>query len=66
MTISGIYYIIPDITINRKDEQMKDLDQNIQELVATAKIAALYKVKNKIQEEIDELEKKAGDDEIPF
>ena len=45
---------------------MKDLDQNIQELVATAKIAALYKVKNKIQEEIDELEKKAGDDEIPF
>ena len=66
MTISGIYYIIPDITINRKDEQMKDLDQNIQELVATAKITALYKVKNKIQEEIDELEKKVGDDEIPF
>jgi uncharacterized protein YeeX (DUF496 family) len=45
---------------------MKDLDQTIQELVATAKITALYKVKNKIQEEIDELEKKAGDDEIPF
>ena len=45
---------------------MKDLDQNIQELVATAKIAALYKVKNKIQAEIDELEKKVGDDEIPF
>jgi uncharacterized protein YeeX (DUF496 family) len=45
---------------------MKDLDQNIQELVATAKIAALYKVKNKIQEEIDELEKKVGEDEIPF
>ena len=46
---------------------MKDLDQNIQELVATAKIAALYKVKNKIQEEIDELERqKAGEDEIPF
>ena len=45
---------------------MKDLDQNIQELVATAKIAALYKVKNKIQEEIDELEKKVVDDEIPF
>ena len=45
---------------------MKDLDQNIQELVATAKIAALYKVKNKIQEEIDELEKKVEDNEIPF
>ena len=46
---------------------MKDLDQNIQELVATAKITALYKVKNKIQEEIDELERqKAGEDEIPF
>ena len=46
---------------------MKDLDQNIQELVATAKITALYKVKNKIQDEIDELErKKEADDEIPF
>ena len=45
---------------------MKDLDQNIQELVATAKITALYKVKNKIQAEIDELEKKVGEDEIPF
>ena len=45
---------------------MKDLDQTIQELVTTAKITALYKVKNKIQEEINELEKKAVDDEIPF
>ena len=45
---------------------MDTLDKNIQELVATAKIAALYKVKNKIQEEIDELEKKVGDNEIPF
>ena len=62
----GIYYIIPYITNNRKDEQMKDLDQNIQELVTVAKITALYKVKNKIQAEIDELEKKVGDDEIPF
>jgi uncharacterized protein YeeX (DUF496 family) len=61
-----LYGKIPDINKQRKDEQMKDLDQNIQELVATAKITALYKVKNKIQEEIDELEKKVGDDEIPF
>ena len=45
---------------------MKDLDQNIQELIATAKIASLYKIKAKIQEEIDELEKKVGEDEIPF
>ena len=46
---------------------MKDLDQNIQELVTVAKITALYKVKNKIQEEIDELERqKEVDDEIPF
>ena len=45
---------------------MKDLDQNIQELVTVAKITALYKVKNKIPAEIDELEKKVGDDEIPF
>ena len=46
---------------------MKDLDQTIQELVTTAKLTALYKVKNKIQEEIDELERqKEVDDEIPF
>ncbi len=44
----------------------KDLDQTIQELVTTAKITSLYKIKNKIQEEIDELEKKVEDDEIPF
>ncbi len=46
---------------------MKDLDQSIQELVATAKIASLYKIKNKIQERIEELERqKEVDDEIPF
>ena len=45
---------------------MKDIDQSIKELVTVAKITALYKVKNKIQAEIDELEKKVGDDEIPF
>ena len=46
---------------------MKDLDQNIQELVTVAKITALYKVKNKIQAEIDELERqKEVDDEIRF
>ena len=46
---------------------MKDLDQNIQELVATAKISALYSAKQKIQDEIDELERqKVGEDEIPF
>ena len=46
---------------------MKDLDQNIQELVTVAKITALYKVKNKIQEEINELERKRVDtDEIQF
>ncbi len=61
----GFYVKIPLLTINERTN-MKDLDQNIQELVATAKITALYKVKNKIQEEIDELEKKVGDDEIPF
>ena len=67
MTISGIYYIIPDITINRKDEQMDTIDKSIKELVATAKIASLLEIKNKIQEEIDELEKqKVGEDDIPF
>tara|TARA_R100000742_G_C4231036_1_gene52586 strand:- start:62 stop:265 length:204 start_codon:yes stop_codon:yes gene_type:complete len=67
LTISGIYYIIPDITINRKDEQMDTIDKSIKELVATAKIASLLEIKNKIQEEIDELEKqKVGEDDIPF
>ena len=46
---------------------MKDIDQSIQELVATAKISALYAIKNKIQEEINELERKRVDtDEIQF
>ena len=63
----GIYYIIPYITINRKDEQMDKIDKSIKELVATAKIASLLEIKNKIQEEIDELERqKEVDDEIPF
>ena len=44
-----------------------DLDKNIQELVTVAKITALYKVKNKIQDKIDELEKQKEDkNEIPF
>jgi|21_taG_2_1085346.scaffolds.fasta_scaffold194120_1 hypothetical protein len=46
---------------------MKDLDKNLKELVASAKISALYEIKRKIQEEIDELERKEwNDDEIPF
>ena len=41
----------------------KDLDA----LIISTKINALLEVKNKIQEEIDELEKqKEVDDEIPF
>ena len=41
----------------------KDLDA----LIITTKIGALLEVKNKIQEEIDELERqKEADDEIPF
>jgi len=41
----------------------KDLDA----LIITTKIGALLEVKNKIQEEIDELERqKEVDDEIPF
>ena len=46
---------------------MKDRDQSIKELVAPAKISALYAIKNKIQEEINELERKRVDpDEIQF
>ena len=41
----------------------KDLDA----IIISTKINALLEVKNKIQEEIDELERqKAGEDEIPF
>ncbi len=46
---------------------MDTIDKSIKELVATAKIASLLEIKNKIQEEIDELEKqKVGEDDIPF
>jgi cell division septum initiation protein DivIVA len=42
---------------------MKELDK----LIISTKIVALLELKNKIQEEIDELERqKAGEDEIPF
>ena len=46
---------------------MDKLDKSIQELVTTAKISALYSAKEKIQEEINELERqRVGEDEIPF
>ena len=46
---------------------MDTIDKSIKELVATAKIASLLEIKNKIQDEIDELERqKEVDDEIPF
>ena len=62
-----MYDNIPDINNKRKDEQMKDLDKNLKELVTSAKISALYEIKRKVQEEIDELERKEwNDDEIPF
>ena len=42
---------------------MKELDK----LIISTKIVALLELKNKIQEEIDELERKKEDaDEIPF
>ena len=59
----GIYYIIPYITNNRKDEQMDTIDS----IIINAQILALVQAKNKIQERIDELERqKEGKDEIPF
>ena len=46
---------------------MDTFDKHINKLVATAKISALIELKNKIQEEIDELERqKEVDNEIPF
>jgi len=61
-----MYDNIPDINNKRKDEQMKDLDKNLKELVTSAKISALYEIKRKVQEEIDELERKEWNDEEPF
>ena len=59
----GIYYIIPYITNNRKDEQMDTIDS----IIINAQILALVQAKNKIQERIDELERQKEDkDEIPF
>ena len=59
----GIYYIIPYITNNRKDEQMDTIDS----IIINAQILALVQAKNKIQERIEELERqKEVDDEIPF
>ena len=62
-----MYDNIPDINKQQKGRTMDKLDKSIQELVATAKISALYSAKEKIQDEIDELERqKEGKDEIPF
>ena len=46
---------------------MSTLKKNIDELIIVSKIGALLELKNKIQEEIDELERqKEVDNEIPF
>ena len=45
---------------------MSTFKKELDALIISTKIGALLEVKNKIQEEIDELEKKVGDDEIPF
>ena len=42
---------------------MKD---TIDSIIINAQILALVEAKNKIQDRIDELEKKVGEDEIPF
>jgi hypothetical protein len=73
LTISGIYYIIPDITLNRKDEQMTKYDAHDHIAVLT-ELNVLYKFANETQTKILEAnerlkkikEAKAGEDEIPF
>ena len=46
---------------------MSTFKKELDALIISTKIGALLEVKNKIQEEIDELEKqKEVDDEIPF
>ena len=62
--IWDLYAIIPDINKQRKDEQMKD---QVDQLIIAAKLNALLDLRNKLQEEIDELKNKMEDkDEIPF
>ena len=46
---------------------MSTFKKELDALIISTKISALLEVKNKIQEEIDELERqKEVDDEIPF
>ena len=46
---------------------MSTFKKNLDALIITTKIGALLEVKNKIQEEIDELERqKEVDNELPF
>jgi len=59
-----MYDNIPDIT---ERTNMSTFKKDLDALIITTKIGALLEVKNKIQEEIDELERqKEVDDEIPF
>ena len=46
---------------------MSTFKKELDALIISTKISALLEVKNKIQEEIEELERqKVGEDEIPF
>ena len=48
------------------EKEIKGWNRQIKVLVLTARIATLWEMKNKIQEEIDKLEEEKTNVEIPF
>ena len=47
-------------------KEIGNWDKQIKILVLTSKIATLWEIKNKVQEEIDKLEEERTNVEIPF
>ena len=48
------------------EKEIKDWNRQIKILVLASKIATLWEIKNKIQEELDKLEEERTNVEIPF
>ena len=48
------------------EKEIKDWNRQIKILVLTSKIATLWEIKNKVQEEITKLEEEKTNVEIPF
>ena len=48
------------------EKEIKDWNKQIKILVLSTKIATLWEIKNKVQEELDKLEEERTNVEIPF